>query len=69
MGNNRKEINSRTLKIPVIAIGVPTIVDYSTLIVDFFKYLIQKISYNKDNFSNSKLKLVSEKQKNYIKIL
>ncbi len=34
VGNRRKEISSRTLGVPVIAIGVPTVVDATTLAAD-----------------------------------
>ena len=35
VGNSRKEISERTLGIPVIAIGVPTVVDAATLVSDY----------------------------------
>lgn len=35
VGNARLEINERTIGVPVIAIGVPTVVDAATLILDF----------------------------------
>ena len=34
MGNHRKALNSETLGIPVIAVGVPTVVDGATLAAD-----------------------------------
>lgn len=34
IGNNRSELSRRTLGIPVISVGVPTVVDTSTLIFD-----------------------------------
>lgn len=34
VGNSRKEISERTLGVPVIAIGVPTVVDVRTLLYD-----------------------------------
>lgn len=37
VGNDRKAITKRTMGIPVIAIGVPTVVDASTLIYDSVK--------------------------------
>lgn len=39
VGNNRKTINKNTMGIPVIAIGVPTVVDASTLIYDLYPEL------------------------------
>ena len=35
VGNSRQEISERTVGVPVIAIGVPTVVDAATLIYDF----------------------------------
>lgn len=35
VGNSRKEISERTLGVPVIAIGVPTVVDAATLVADY----------------------------------
>ena len=37
VGNRRKEISRRTLGVPVIAVGVPTVVDTTTLIFDFLE--------------------------------
>ncbi|MCQ2474431.1 MAG: GPR endopeptidase [Clostridia bacterium] len=35
VGNSRSEINEKTIGVPVIAIGVPTVVDAATLVSDF----------------------------------
>ncbi|MBQ4626594.1 MAG: GPR endopeptidase [Clostridia bacterium] len=35
VGNSRKEISQKTLGVPVIAIGVPTVVDAATLVSDY----------------------------------
>lgn len=35
VGNKRKEISQKTLGVPVIALGVPTVVDCATLVCDF----------------------------------
>lgn len=55
VGNNRKEISKDTLGIPVIAIGVPTVVDASTIVNDTINYLFMHLSYMKDNFDENKL--------------
>ena len=55
VGNNRKEISKETLSIPVIAIGVPTVVDASTIVDDTFNYLFMHLSYLKDNYEENKL--------------
>lgn len=55
IGNNRKEISKEVLGIPVIAIGVPTVVDASTIVNDTINYLFMHLSYLKNNFEESKL--------------
>lgn len=55
IGNSRKEINEDTIGVPVIAIGVPTVVESSIIVNDTIKYLLKHISYIKNNFSKSKL--------------
>ena len=34
MGNIRKAINEKTIGIPVISVGIPTVVDSATLVLD-----------------------------------
>lgn len=55
VGNNRKEISKDTIKIPVIAIGVPTVVDASTIVNDTINYLFMHLSYLKNNYDENKL--------------
>ncbi len=55
VGNTRKEISEQTLKIPVIAIGVPTVVDISTIVSDTIDMLLNHLSYIKNNFAKNKL--------------
>ena len=63
IGNNRKEISKNTIGIPVIAIGVPTVVSSTTIVYDTLVYLFKHISYIKDNESINKLTFT--KSKNY----
>lgn len=65
VGNNRKELSNKTLGIPVIAIGVPTIVDAATIVTDTIKYILRQFSFKIDNYDNAKLKLVSSMQQDY----
>ena len=48
VGNSRKEISIETLKVPVIAIGVPTVVDAATLVTDTVSFLEKHYTYQKD---------------------
>ena len=65
VGNNREALNQQHLKIPVIAIGVPTIVDASTIVSDTFEYIKQHFSYQLTNQNNPKIKLVPSKDQDY----
>lgn len=66
IGNNRLEISKDTMGIPVIAIGVPTVVMSSTIVYDTIDYLIKHISYIKENENINKL---SFRKTNYVKKL
>lgn len=66
VGNARKEISMDTLNIPVIAIGIPTVVDAVTIVSDTLKYLLKKISYNKENINNNANKLKVASSINYL---
>ena len=55
IGNYRQEISKDTIGIPVIAIGVPTVVESATIVNDTINYLFKHISYLKNNFEKSKL--------------
>lgn len=55
VGNRRKEISRDTLGIPVIGIGVPTVVESSTIVYDTINYLFKHISYIKENQNKNKL--------------
>lgn len=54
IGNKRIEISKKTINIPVIAIGVPTVVSSIVIVNDTIKYLIKKISYHKNNYQKDK---------------
>ena len=43
MGNTRKEISENTLGIPVIAIGIPTVVETAVLVNDSLDLFITKL--------------------------
>ena len=46
IGNNRSEINQNTMNIPVIAIGVPTVVEAGTIVYDTLDAALQKEGYS-----------------------
>ena len=43
VGNRRKELTKKTLGIPVVAIGVPTVVDAATIVNDTMESLIHAL--------------------------
>lgn len=55
VGNKRKEISMNTLGVPTIGIGVPTVVESSTIVYDTINYLFKHISYIKENQNKNKL--------------
>ena len=55
IGNYRLEISKKTLNIPVIAIGVPTVVDSSTIVSNTITYIYKHLSYLKDKNTINKL--------------
>ncbi|MDO4943065.1 MAG: GPR endopeptidase [Lachnospiraceae bacterium] len=42
IGNHRKGINEQTMGIPVIAIGVPTVISISTILYDAMEFLVEE---------------------------
>lgn len=66
IGNKRKEISAETTCKPVIAIGVPTVVDAVTIVSDTINYMYKHFSYTKDNISKPSNRLVSG-SRNYLK--
>ena len=65
IGNERGELSFDTIGIPVIGIGVPTVVSIAVIVNDTINYLMKKISYHKNNYSKDKL--VSRYNINYLK--
>lgn len=55
VGNNRVNLNKKNLGIPIIAIGVPTVVDTSTIMSDTLDMLIEHLAYIKSNINKNKL--------------
>ena len=48
IGNNRNKINQETIGVPVIAIGVPTVVDAGTIIYEALENALSKEGYQED---------------------
>ena len=65
VGNTRKELSQNTLKIPVIAIGIPTVVESAVLVNDCLDLFITKLQ--EEAKSNEYLNRLKEKD-NYEEI-
>lgn len=65
IGNKREELSEDTLGIPVIGIGVPTVVDAVTIVNDTIEYMYKHYAYNKKNHNNPINKLIINP--NYLK--
>ena len=71
IGNSRKEVSQDILNIPVLAIGVPTVVDASVIVSDTINYLYKhyafikeyqkeprsKLTFNNVNYLNKNIKI------------
>ncbi len=57
IGNKRKEISRNTIGIPVLSIGVPTVVDASVIVSDTINYMYKHYVFNKEYSRNPKSKL------------
>ncbi len=67
VGNSRKEISFDTIGIPVIAIGIPMVVDLPTIVNDTIHYFLKQMSYNKENYQKGSHKLTPVTSRNYLK--
>ena len=67
VGNSRKEISKNTLNIPVIAIGVPTVVDATIIVSDTIEYMQKHYVFNKKFQNNPMSKLTMSSNVNYLK--
>ena len=56
IGNKRKEISKKTIGIPVLSIGVPTVVDASVIVADTINYMYKHYVFNKEYIKNPKSK-------------
>ena len=49
VGNTRKELSKNTLGIPVIALGIPTVVESAVLVNDCLELLIEKLQQDAES--------------------
>lgn len=66
VGNSRKEISKNKLGIPVIAIGVPTVVDAVTIVSDTIQYMHKHYAFHKKFSKNPMRNLTISSKVNYL---
>ena len=57
IGNSRKELSQETIGIPVLAIGIPTVVDASVIVSDTINYMYKHYVFMKEFNKNPQSKL------------
>ena len=62
VGNRRNEISEKTLGVPVISIGVPTVVDGLTMALDFLEKQNIDTEFLEKNFNEGKNVMVTPKE-------
>lgn len=62
--NNRGELSKYTLGVPVIAIGVPTVVDATTIVSSTINFMLKHFSYNIKHQNESKF--IPPQLRNYL---
>lgn len=67
VGNKRKEISKETLGVPVLAIGIPTVVDAVSVVSDTIGYLMREYSFQKKFLKSKKSRFVHPGSVNYLK--
>lgn len=66
VGNNRNEISKNTLNIPVLAIGVPTVVDAVSVVADTINFMEHHYAFYKEFYKLPLSKIVPPGQINYL---
>ena len=66
VGNKRKEISKKTLGVPVLAIGVPTVTSATVIVADTINYMMKNFVYNK-KLKDKKIDKLIKGPVNYLK--
>lgn len=60
VGNRRKELSKESLGVPVIAIGVPTVVDARTIIGDYMEQVLTKQGYSEQEIESFLIEIFTQ---------
>ncbi len=66
VGNHRKELSSQSLGIPVVAVGVPTVVDAGTIISDHLEHVLSKQGYSENETQCFLTEVLDESQMDHV---
>ena len=66
IGNSRKEVSIATLGIPVLAIGIPTVVDASVIVADTINYMYKHYAFVKE-YQDKPISKLTFNNVNYLK--
>ncbi len=64
VGNHRKELSKTSLGVPVIAIGVPTVVDANTIVSDHLESVLTKQGYNENEIGSFLKEVMGQEMEN-----
>lgn len=64
IGNHRKALSKESLGVPVVAVGVPTVVDAKTIISDHLEKVLSKQGYNEDEIEKFIKEVFQEEMEN-----
>ncbi len=64
VGNRRQELSRKSLGVPVVAIGVPTVVDAATIISDHLEHVLEKQGYTEKEIESFICEMVSSDTEN-----
>lgn len=64
VGNRRKELNEKSLGVPVVAIGVPTVVDAETIIGDHLEHVLEKQGYSENEIERFISEILEDEAEN-----
>lgn len=67
VGNSRKEISKDTIGIPVISIGIPTVVDAVSVVSDTIHYMHKHYAFHKKFIGSPLNRLIRSDKINYLK--
>ena len=64
IGNHRKALSRESLGVPVVAVGVPTVVDARTIISDHLEKVLSKQGYSEDEIEKFIKEVFQEEMEN-----